>query len=549
MTTLAPTQPAGTELHATTASGTDADATPGTLTVLDPRDGSVVGEVAEADRDEVAAAVRRARAAADGWARTDAAQRGELLHAAAEALRARAEDLAELNERETGKPFDDSLGGALAGASTLRQYAELGPVHRGRSLVGGRYASDYTVSQPRGVVAAITPWNDPVAVACGLIGAALATGNAVVHKPSERSPHVGALLGEVLSAVLPDDVLVTVSGGGTTGAALTEHPDVDVVAHVGSTATGRKIARVAALTGAHVIRENGGNDALVVDGDVDPVWAASQAALGSFANAGQICTSVERIFVHRAIAPAFVDALAAEAERRNAERLIGPLVDGRLRDEVHAQVSAAVADGATVVVGGSVPEGPGSWYPATVLTDCRPGMTLVQEETFGPVAPVQVVDSFDEGLRLAAGDRYGLAATVLTASIEHANRAAADLDVGTVKVNAVFGGAPGGAAQPRRDSGAGFGYGPELLDEMTLTKVVHVGLPTAPQGPEARVAPGGLDTPGAALGAGAPTGPAQDAAGDPARPQHPQEPAEGGDEDDDEGADVPRVHPTDPAEG
>jgi betaine-aldehyde dehydrogenase len=227
------------------------------------------------------------------------------------------------------------------------------------------------------------------------------------------------------------------------------------------------------LTSAHVIRENGGNDALVVDAGVDPAWAAAQAALGSFANAGQICTAVERIFVHRSLADAFIDALVAEADRWN-DRL-GPLVDRRMRDAVHAQVESAVADGAVALVGGSVPDGPGSFYPATVLTYCRPDMTVMHRETFGPVAPVCVVDSFDEALRLAADDEYGLAASVLTASLENATRAAVELPVGTVKVNGVFGGAPGGAAQPRGISGSGFGYGPELLDELTLTKVVHLG--------------------------------------------------------------------------
>jgi acyl-CoA reductase-like NAD-dependent aldehyde dehydrogenase len=125
-------------------------------------------------------------------------------------------------------------------------------------------------------------------------------------------------------------------------------------------------------------------------------------------------------------------------------------------------------------VGGAIPDDAGSHYPATVLVDCDPAMEVLRSETFGPVAPVVVVDSFDEAVRLAADDRYGLAATVLTASIAHASRAADELPVGTVKVNAVFGGAPGGAAEPRGDSGSGFGYGPELLDEMTLTKVVHI---------------------------------------------------------------------------
>jgi succinate-semialdehyde dehydrogenase/glutarate-semialdehyde dehydrogenase len=137
-------------------------------------------------------------------------------------------------------------------------------------------------------------------------------------------------------------------------------------------------------------------------------------------------------------------------------------------------VQASVAAGARVLVGGEVPEGPGSFYPATVIADCADGMPLMTEETFGPVAPVSVVDSFDEGLRRAGADRYGLAATVLTGSMENAYRAVDALAVGTVKVNAVFGGAPGGAAQPRRASGSGFGYGPELLDEMTTVKVVHL---------------------------------------------------------------------------
>lgn len=446
------------------------------ITVLDPRDGSLVGRLEPATREEVAAAVRASRAAQPGWEDVSPEQRGRMLSAAANALRDHLDELAELNLRETGKPIDDARGGVEAGANTLAQYAELGPLQRGHSLRGGRLASDYTVVEPRGVAVALTPWNDPVAVAAGLLGAALVTGNTVIHKPSERCPHLGARLGEILAEAFPPDVLITLTGGGETGELLTHEPDVDVVAHVGSSATGERIARTAALTRAHVIRENGGNDPLVIDDDVDPRWAAAQAALGSFANAGQICTSVERIYVHRDIADEFRDALVAEARDRNEQRLIGPLVDHRMRDEVHAQVSDAIASGATALCGGELPDGPGSWYPATVLWDCTPDMTIMTEETFGPVAPVQVVDDFDEGLRLATDGRYGLAATVLTNRIDHANRAAAALRVGTVKVNGVFGGAPGGAAQPRRDSGAGFGYGPELLDEFTQVKVVHIGV-------------------------------------------------------------------------
>jgi succinate-semialdehyde dehydrogenase/glutarate-semialdehyde dehydrogenase len=335
------------------------------------------------------------------------------------------------------------------------------------------------VPEPRGVVAVITPWNDPVAVPAGLVAAALVTGNAVVLKPSERSTATGLALAACFAAELPEDVLRVVTGDGSTGAALAGAP-VDVVAHVGSTATGRSIARAAASTGAKVLLENGGNDPLVVDAGVDPAWAAEQAALGAFANAGQICTSVERIYVHQDVADAFVEELAARASSAvvgaglDPATTVGPLVDARHREAVHRHVEDALERGAKAVVGGEVPAGEGAFYPPTVLVGCTEDMLVLREETFGPVAPVQVVPSFDAALEAAAAGPYGLAAVVLTPDMEHAQRAWRELPVGTVKVNAAFGGAPGGAAQPRGASGAGFGYGPELLDEMTTTKVVHV---------------------------------------------------------------------------
>ncbi|MGW5672197.1 aldehyde dehydrogenase family protein, partial [Micromonospora sp. NPDC003776] len=393
-----------------------------------------------------------------------------------------AEELALSTSAEMAKPLDDARGGVDAGIGTLRQYAELGPLRGGRTLHGGRSSMDFMAPEPRGVVAAITPWNDPVAVSCGLLGAALVTGNVVLYKPSERTPATGWLLARALDSALPAGVLSLLTGGAEVGAALAGQ-DVDVVAHVGSTATGRAIAAAGARTGAKVLLENGGSDPLVVDANVDPVWAAEQAAVGCFANAGQICVAVERIYVHRDIAEDFVDALVDRAEAlatgpgRDPKTQLGPLVDRRHRDHVHGQVTAAVAEGAQLRTGGVVPDGPGAFYPATVVTDCRHDMALVREETFGPVAPVVVVDSFSEGLRCAADSPYGLAATVLTGSMSHAQRAWRELPVGTVKVNAVFGGAPGGAAQPRRGSGQGFGYGPELLDEFSTVKTVHIEAP------------------------------------------------------------------------
>jgi betaine-aldehyde dehydrogenase len=451
------------------------------ITVRNPRTGDVLWTVPEAEPAAVTHALEVARSAAAEWASTAPAERGAALRKAAKALEAAAQELAELNFSETGRPVEESLAGIGAGISTLEQYAELGPVHRGHSLRGNRLAADYTVAEPRGVAVLLTPWNDPVAVACGLIGAALVSGNTAVHKPSERCPRLGEALGEVLAPAFPPGVFQTVSGGAGVGTLLTQS-GADVIAHVGSSAAGARIAKAGVETGAHVIRENGGNDPLLVDRDVDPGWAAGQAAIGAFSNSGQICVAVERIYVHEDIAAEFCAALEAEAALRNTNGTVAPLVDLRMRDEVHAQVADALRQGARAVEGGALPDGPGSFYPATVLLECTDRMQIMTEETFGPVAPVQVVKSFDDGLRLACSGRYGLAATVLSGNIAHIQQAVDALPVGTVKINEVFGGAPGGAAQPRGESGAGFGYGPELLDEFSRVKVVHIAAPPAVSG-------------------------------------------------------------------
>jgi succinate-semialdehyde dehydrogenase / glutarate-semialdehyde dehydrogenase len=440
------------------------------VTVVDPRTGDTVARVPSADAATCSNAVAHARAAAPAWARSPAAERAGALKRAARAVAEIAEDLAALNERETGKLRVDALGGVQAGIGTLEQYAELGPLHGARTLQGHWAATDFMIQEPRGVVAVLTPWNDPVAVAAGLLGAALVTGNTVVHKPSERCPGTGRTFAEALSAELPDGVLEVVDGGASVGERLVLDDDVDFVAHVGGSATGRRIASICAARGAKALLENGGNDALIVDADADPLWAAEQAALGAFTNAGQICVSVERIFV---VGPAdpFLEAMVWEARRWNDR--IGPLVDERQREHVHDHVADALQRGARLLVGGAPPDGPGSFYPPTVLADCTTDMRVFREETFGPIAPVRSVPTFEVAMAEAADDAYGLAATVLTRDMAHAQLAWRTLPVGTVKINAVFGGAPGGASEPRRASGNGFGFGPELLDELTETKVVH----------------------------------------------------------------------------
>jgi acyl-CoA reductase-like NAD-dependent aldehyde dehydrogenase len=446
------------------------------LTVLNPATGDPVTRVTIAAESDVTAAVRAARVAAPGWAGTAPSARASALHAAASAVEAATGELAEIMSAEMGKPVDGARDSIAAGVGTLRQYAELGPTHRGRALAGERDAIDLMAYAPRGAVAVITPWNDPVAVSCGLLGAALVTGNTVIYKPSERTPATGWRLAELVAPHFPDGVFGLLSGDGSVGAALAA-AEVDVVAQVGSTATGRSIAAACARTGAKALLENGGCDPLIVDAGVDPAWAAGQAALGAFANSGQICVSVERIYVHRDLAAEFLQALAVEADRWAPT--LGPLVDRRLRDTVDEQVQAALKEGARAVRGAAIAPGPGAYYPPTVLADCTDDMAVMREETFGPVAPVAEVASFGEALTRAATSRYGLAASVLTPSMSHAQQAWRTLPAGTVKINNVFGGAPGGAAHPRGMSGQGFGYGPELLDEMTVTKAVHLDAPPA----------------------------------------------------------------------
>src|ERR671933_413352 len=340
-------------------------------------------------------------------------------------MREHARDLAGLITLENGKPLHDALGGVEAGIGTLEQYAELGPLHRGKSLQGNFMATDAMVHEPYGVAAAVVPWNDPIAIACGYLGSALVTGNSVVYKPSEKTPLSAVQLVEMFE--LPDGVLNLLLGDARAGWPLVAHEDVDLVLFTGSVKTGREILEVVGRQLKKAVVELGGKDPMIVDAGVDPAWAAGEATTGSFANAGQICTSVERIYVHESVADEFLQELVVRAEALRVGDGIqpgiqmGPLIDEGQREIVHRHVTQAV----------------------------------------------------EEALKKANDTLYGLAAVVLTPEPEHAQKAWRELSVGTVKINAVFGGAPGGAGEPRKGSGLGFGYGPELLDEVTTTKVVH----------------------------------------------------------------------------
>ena len=447
------------------------------INVLDPATGEQIGVIPGGTPADASEAVKAAREAKTGWSRLPANERAEFVKSAARRMREHARDLAGLITLENGKPLHDALGGVEAGIGTLEQYAELGPLHRGKSLQGNFMATDAMVHEPYGVAAVVVPWNDPIAIACGYLGAALVTGNTVVYKPSEKTPLSAVRLVEMFE--LPDGVLNLLLGDARAGWPLVAHEDVDLVLFTGSVKTGREILQATGRQLKKAVVELGGKDPMIVDAGIDPAWAAGEAATGSFANTGQICTSVERIYVHESIANEFVQELVARAETLHVgdgikpETQMGPLIDEGQRETVHRHVTQAIEAGAELLCGGEVPDGPGFFYPPTVLLGVRSGMAVVEEETFGPVAAIEVVASFEEALKKANDTAYGLAAVVLTPEPEHAQKAWRELSVGTVKINAVFGGAPGGAAEPRKASGLGFGYGPELLDEVTTTKVVH----------------------------------------------------------------------------
>src|SRR3954452_8371367 len=370
---------------ATTAASAAPPAATKTISVLDPSTGEEIGTIPAGDAAAAERAARAARAAQPAWARRPAAEGAVLLKAAARRAREHAGELAELVARENGRPVDESRGGVEAGIGAIEQYAELGPRHRGRSRNGAGGATALMVHEPRGVAALLVPWNDPIAIAGGQIGACLVTGNTVVLKPSEKTPLSTIRLVELLD--LPAGVLELLLGDERAGRPLAAHPEVDLVIHTGSIATGRELAAACAGDLRKALLELGGKDPLIVDAGVDPAWAAGQAAAGAFANAGQLCTSVERIYVHADVAEAFVAALAEQAR----ETAIGPLIDERQRAIVHRHVTEAVAAGAEIRSGGAPADGPGFFYPPTVLDGCTDDMAVMREETFGPVAAVRAV--------------------------------------------------------------------------------------------------------------------------------------------------------------
>ncbi|MFE5856484.1 2-hydroxymuconic semialdehyde dehydrogenase [Streptomyces sp. NPDC056500] len=420
-----------------------------TFPLVDPVDGTTVGQVPEAARETVDAAVRAARDALDGaWGATSPEERSAALHRIADEIQARFDAFVDAEVSDTGKPRELAATVDIPRAiGNFRAYADLlyGRPEQSYSTSvpgwsGSGQALNYTVRRPLGVVAVISPWNLPLLLLTWKVAPALAAGNTVVAKPSEETPSTATLLAEAIDAAgLPAGAFNLVHGHGTNaaGAFLTSHPDVDAIAFTGESATGSAIMREAANHLTPVSFELGGKNAAVIFADADLEAAVEGTVRSAFTHSGQICLCTERVYVERSRYEEFVSLLGARARELTD---YGPMISAAHRDKVLSYYRLAVDEGATVVAGGKAPHfgdrrDEGFYVEPTVLTGLPQHARTVQEEVFGPVCHIAPFDTEEEAVRLANDSRYGLAATVWTRDLSRAHRVAPRIDAGIVWVN------------------------------------------------------------------------------------------------------------------
>jgi acyl-CoA reductase-like NAD-dependent aldehyde dehydrogenase len=448
----------------------------GTLQVVEPATEGVLAEIPRADAEDVDAAVARARAAFPAWRAVAPDDRARLLHRLADAIAEHHDELSLLEARNAGKPIGDARGEIGMVADTFRYYAAAPERLLGETIpVAGGLG--FTVREPLGVVGLITPWNFPLAIASWKLAPALAAGNTVVLKPAELTPLTALRFADIaLEAGIPEGVVNVVAGPGRIcGQRLVEHPDVAKVAFTGSTEVGRSIAAAAAQTIKRVTLELGGKSANVVFADADLELAAASAPAAVFGNAGQDCCARSRILVERSALDRFMEALedAVEAVRvgdpLDEETAMGPLISAERR----AEVASFVADDAPVAIRGDAPDGPGYWFPPTVLCPVGNDARAAREEIFGPVACVIPFRDQEEAVALANDTIYGLSGSIWTRDGAKALRMARAIESGvlsinsntSVRVSTPFGGF--------KQSGYGRELGPHAVEHYSETKTIY----------------------------------------------------------------------------
>jgi acyl-CoA reductase-like NAD-dependent aldehyde dehydrogenase len=463
--------------------GERVDGAGGALPVENPYTTETIVEARAASSEQVGAAVAAAREAWPGWARTTAGERCELLHEVARRLRDGAEELARTMTAEGGKPLLENRDELEWTAAAFDYYAEIGRDHAGRVIPPIESTQlAMVLKDPLGVVGCIVPWNYPLLLLAWKVAPALAAGNCVVCKPSELTPLSTLMLAPVFEP-MPPGVVNLLAGAGDTGAAIASHPDVDCVAFTGSVATGKKVAAACTERLARMNLEMGGKDAFIVCADVAPQLevAARGGAWAAFLNAGQVCTSAERFYV---VEDVFDEYVSAFVEHTRGLVLgdpfehatdIGPMVSEPQRAKVVAQLEAAGAAGAEILVGGDRGDQEhGHFLSPAVVTGAAADSALLREETFGPVAPIVPVASLDEAIAQANSTEFGLGANVYTSDLESAVRCMRELRAGTVWINDPLTDNDAGPFGGFKQSGLGRELGREGLEAFQETKHVHM---------------------------------------------------------------------------
>lgn len=451
------------------------------IEAINPATEETIGHMSFTTAAEVEEAIEIANQSQKAWNKVNALARAELMHKIATNMREARGVLGEMLTREMGKPYKETTDEVDWSASAVDYYAEVARHDYGK-VVGPAVDNQFhfTLKEPMGVVVIILPFNFPFCLLCWSAAAALATGNAVIVKPSENTALSTLKFMEAFSP-LPDGLIQCLPGGGDVGRQLVESTDTHMVAFTGSVPTGQFVARACADQFKPCLIEASGNDPFLVMPSASMEMAARGATFAAYLNCGQVCTSAERFFVHQDIYDSFIEKLIFNAKAlrigNGLEKIdVGPMVSAKERERYEKILQRAIDQGANVASGGGRPTAlnTGWFVEPTVLTGINPEMDIMNAESFGPSAPICKVSSLDEAIELANKSRFGLGATIYTSDLNEAMHAVNAIETGMVWVNAPLLDNDAGPFGGRKMTGMGRQLGAEGLDTFRHTKLAMI---------------------------------------------------------------------------